>query len=228
MSVSIPSSEKGDKMSETFGLKAATENFSWSEHRSAQNSGAEEVLRLAGNAEPIAVLEIGPGEGRRAQALLQRFRSADYLGFEPSPRLLSLSRNALATYAERAAVEGRNLAIQLPLENGAADLALCFDLLEFLRMDELYMVISEARRALRPGSLCLFRCLSHGKGLRGKFSAAARAWFPKHYGGAKPLELTHYFSPEDWRIVADERITEGWLSRQTVTLERLAGPVTTK
>ena len=209
------------------GFKAAPENFSWSEHRATRPGAPDDFLRLLGAAEPTSVLELGPGDGRRAAALLQRFRAADYLGFEPSPRLLSAARSSLATFAERAAVEGRNLAIQLPLENGAADLALCFDLLEFLRMDELYMMISESRRALRPGSLCLFRCLSYGSGLRGKLAALTHRWFPKRYLGARPLELTHYFSPEDWRVVTDERVPEGWLSRQTVTLERLPGPAAT-
>jgi SAM-dependent methyltransferase len=211
MGASISPYEKGDKLSDAFMAKAGSGTFSWSALRLTPPSGEEQLLRLIGNVEPTSVLELGPGNGRRA----------DFLGFEPSPNLLAAARHALATHAERAAVEGRNLALQLPLENGAADLAICFDLLETLRMDELYMMISEARRALRPGSLCLFRCLSYGPGLKGKIAARARTWLPKHYRGARPLELNHYFSPEDWRVVTEERMPEGWLSRQTLTLERL-------
>jgi SAM-dependent methyltransferase len=228
MAASISPYGKGDKMSDAFVVNRTSGTFSWSEHRLTPPSGEEQVLRLLGTTEPTSVLELGPGNGRRALALLQRFHSADFLGFEPSQTLLATARHTLATHAERAAVEGRNLALQLPLENGAADLAVCFDLLESLRMDELYMMISEARRALRPGSLCLFRCLSYGTGIKGKIAAQARAWFPKRYRGTRPLELTHYFSPEDWRVLTDERAQEGWLSRQTVTLERLSGPEATK
>lgn len=199
--------------------------FSWGDSRPARADDGTALLKAIDTFSPSSIFELGPGLGSRAIALLQRFRSADYLGFEPSPALLLSARTSISTYAERAAVEGRSLAIQLPLESGAADLALCLDLLEYLRMDELYMMISESRRALRPGSLFVLRCLSHGNGLRGKIAAAAHAWIPKLFSGSRPLELSHYVSPEDWLVISNERVPDGWLSRQTVVLERLPAPV---
>lgn len=195
--------------------------FSWSEARPPRPDNGHALLAALGERVPQAMIELGPGTGERAAFLLRRFRATDYLGFEPSPALLALSRAALATFAQRAAVEQRNLAIPLPLESSSADIALCLDLLEYLRMDELYMSISECRRILREGGVCVFRCLSSGPGWRGKLAAKTRAWFPRRFQGARPLEITHYFSPEDWRVVHEERVPEGWLTRQTAVLERL-------
>ena len=195
--------------------------FSWGEVRPPRSDDGVSLLAALGERVPGAVLELGPGTGERAAFILRSFPAADYLGIEPSAALLRASRGALATFAERAAVEGRNLAIPLPLESTSADLALCLDLLEYLRMDELYMLISECRRILRDGSVCIFRCLSYGPGWKGNLAATSRTWFPRYYQGARPLEITHYFSPEDWRVVHEARVTEGWLTRQTAVLERL-------
>jgi SAM-dependent methyltransferase len=208
-------------MASVSGFRAVTSSTSWSKNRPARADNGSALLATLGDRAPTAVLEFGPGRGDRAACLLQHFRSTDYLGFEPSSALVSVARGALATFAERANVEGRNLAIPLPLESGSADLALCLDLLEYLRMDELYMTISEARRTLRPGSLCIVRCLSSGRGWSGWLAAKTRTWFPRFFAGARPLEINHYISPENWRVILEERVREGWLSRQTVMMELL-------
>lgn len=108
-------------------------------------------------------------------------------------------------------------ALPVPLADASVHLVLTLDFLETLRMDQLYMVASEARRVCRPGGLWLLRGLSSGPGpwqrLVGRLHARRT--------GARPLELTHYVSPEDWSTLSDSRVREGLLSRQLLALERL-------
>ncbi len=108
-------------------------------------------------------------------------------------------------------------ALPLRLPDASRDLALTLNFLERIRMDQLYMVASEARRVLRPGGLWLLS----GKG-------RAEAGWKKLLGplfsnrqAGKPLELTHYISPEDWEIVAEDRQPAGFFSRQRLVLKRL-------
>ncbi|MGZ3734579.1 MAG: class I SAM-dependent methyltransferase [Bdellovibrionota bacterium] len=194
---------------------------SWAERRRAGNSEDSWIAFLRNGREIRKVLELGPGTGSRAAHLLRENSTCDYRAFEPSPELLAKAQAALSPFAERASAEGRNLALQLPLENHSIDLVLCLDLFEFLPMDQLYMVLAESRRALRPGGLCILRSLSHGRGLRGILAEKFLSLFPRLYGGRRPLELNHYISPEDWKVISDERVKCGWLSRQTVVMERL-------
>ena len=196
-------------------------DFSWSESRPAFTFSESWIEpRLAGRNIQF-ITELGPAFGARAADLLRRHPEAEYRGFEPSPGLLASASGALAVYAERSSVEGRNLAIQLPLSEASQDLVLCLDLLEFLRMDQLYMTLAESRRVLRPGGLCLLRCLSPAPGFRGILASKALALFPRYAHGRHPLELNDYISPEDWRVLSETRVPAGWLRRQSVVLERL-------
>lgn len=141
-------------------------------------------------------------------------------GWGPLPSALTgISYRGFDTRAE-SALERADPAHPLPLESASQDLFLALDFLEFLRMDQLYMVLSEARRVLRTGGLCTLSGLSPN----GKFSASlwnlVQERKPELVRGRRALELTHYISPEDWRILRDFR--EKWLfNRQHLLLERV-------
>jgi SAM-dependent methyltransferase len=206
-------------------FSAQTSGASWCKNRPSRAEDDADFLLGALRRHADAMLEIGPGSGARAAWLLRRLPATDYLAFEPSPRLLAAARHAVSVFAERAAVEGRDLALALPVADASRGVVLCLDLLEFLRMDQLYMVFNEARRTLKPGGLCVFRTLSFAPGPRGRLAAslrdlALRIW-PALVGGARPLDLHHYLSPEDWRILEEHRAPGTWFTRQTLLLERL-------
>lgn len=108
-------------------------------------------------------------------------------------------------------------ALPVALPDASTQLVLTLDYFETLRMDQLYMVASEARRVCGPGGLWLLRGLSVGTGAWQRLLAAVHS----RRTGRRALELTHYVSPEDWSTVSDERVREGLLSRQLLALERL-------
>lgn len=139
-------------------------------------------------------------------------KHCEYRGFETSAALLAQT----ALPAER-----RDPALPLPLETASQDLFLVLDFLEYLRMDQLYMVISEARRVLRPAGIAIFRGLSTNPGLLGRAWNQVGSIRPGWVRGRRALEFTHYISPEDWRTLHDSHV-RGWCtSQQTLILERL-------
>ncbi len=127
--------------------------------------------------------------------------------------------------AERSGAEILDPALPLPLEGASQDLFLVLDFLEYLRMDQLYMVLAEARRTLKPGGICVLRGLSPQPGAFGRLAHSlwgkVRAVRPAWVRGRRPLELTHYISPEDWKTLSDTREPVPWASQQLLILERL-------
>lgn len=108
-------------------------------------------------------------------------------------------------------------ALPVALPDSSAQLVLTLDYLETLRMDQLYMVASEARRILRPGGLWLLRSVSVGGGAWQRLMGGLHL----RRTGERPLELTHYISPEDWETLGESREAAGLISRQTLALRRL-------
>lgn len=155
-------------------------------------------------------LEVGTGDGARARWLRERFPTATYTGFEPSAKWAAVSH-----------VPPVNPALPLPVPEASQSNVLCLDLLEYLRMDQLYMVIAESRRVLSAGGRCFLRTLHPSPGLPARAWRQAYAWAPRWVGGRRPLDLHHYISPEDWRVLHEQRDRDGWLNRQSVVLERL-------
>lgn len=108
-------------------------------------------------------------------------------------------------------------ALPVDLPDSSVRLVLTLDYPETLRMDQLYMVASEARRVLSPGGVWLLRSVSSG----------SRSWqrllgeLHNRFTGKRPLELTHYISPEDWETLGEHRERAGLISRQALALRRL-------
>ena len=208
-------------------MKFETKNslHSWSEQRPILEIDDSFLIPLLEGLASKQICELGPGSGKRAETLLRYFPDSEYRAFEPSPSFRKQCASALAGFAERAHVEGKNLATPFPNESRSADLVLILDLIEFLRMDELYMVLSEARRILRPGGICVMRSLGSGVTSLEKFLARTRTVFTEYapgiFHGSRPLELTHYISPEDWTIVSVTDAPEGWMRRKTLICRRI-------
>lgn len=91
-------------------------------------------------------------------------------------------------------------ALPLPLAEASQDFLLATDVLENLRMDQLYMVLSEARRVIKPGGRLFLR-------------STVKRW--------RSFDLTHYISPEDWKEVHQSWERRLWITQQILVLERL-------
>jgi hypothetical protein len=102
------------------------------------------------------------------------------------------------------------------LPSGSFDCLITFYLLEQLKMDHLYMVLSDARRLLKPGGLWAIQ--SHVPGVTWGEKAGSFLWRAR---GVPLLELSHFLSPEDWAVVSDAQLKSWGLISRRLVLRRL-------
>lgn len=105
--------------------------------------------------EPACVLDLGAGTGHGTRELKRRYRSAQVVALDISPRMLALAgaRSGLFHRFARIAADAQ----QLPLRNASVDLIFSNLMLQWLAQPD--AVIAEARRVLKPGGLLTFTSL---------------------------------------------------------------------
>jgi Methyltransferase domain len=165
-------------------------------------------------------VEIGFGSGRRACLLLERCAPARYRCFEPDRSRAQSGIHDLSRWPDRARIEWQEPENPLPLDSSAFDLFLTVNCFERLRMDQLYMVCHEAKRVLRTGGLWLLAGLTWGPSRQEKVQGKIATMLYKR----RPLDLTHYISPEDWETVAEKRFPAGCFQWQVLALRRIESP----
>lgn len=164
------------------------------------------------------VAELGPEDETLARHLLDR-QDSIYRSFDVDPVRVADMEQRLTRFPGRAfaSVIGPNCV--LPLPDSSQDLLLSCHVLEDLRMDQLYMLCSEARRILKAGGHWLLASRHPGSNPLERGISRALALVT----GTKSMELTHYISPEDWETVFDEKVSSIGTSTQFLLLRRLAG-----
>jgi SAM-dependent methyltransferase len=152
-------------------------------------------------------LDVGCGEGRIARLLMER--GHDVLGIDASPTLVEAARGGDPPV--RAVVAD---AAEVPVPDGAADLAISFMTLQ--SVDDLHAAVAEVGRALAPGSrFCMavvhpMNSLEHADGY---FDRRAYAWDGSRDGIEMTFHdvhhpLTAYFDALDAAGLAVERLRE--------------------
>lgn len=89
--------------------------------------------------------------------------------------------------------------------------------LERLKMEDFYMVCSDARRVVNTGGYWALLAHHPGETLWSRLRAAV--FRRRHH--LRPLELFHYISPEDWETVREEKVMRRGLVSQIAILRRL-------
>lgn len=114
---------------------------------------------------------------------------------------------------------------EFPLPDQSQNLLLCCYSLEALRMDQFYMVCSEARRVVKTGSHWGIVNYTFGSSLPS--AALSKVWEKLHdwkrawTGNTRPMEIMHYISPEDWEVESTKVVDRGLFSHQITVLKRL-------
>jgi len=160
-----------------------------------------------------AVLEFGCGTGRLAQRLLASALplEAHYVGLDVSGEMVSLSRERLAPWSERAEVKHTDGALRLPFEGGRFDRFVATYALDLLSPEDIATVLDEAARVLVPGGALCLAALTPGD--RGIPRLITRAWraisdrWPARVGGCRPLDLRSHLAAGPWVVVTEEHVT---------------------
>ena len=200
-------------MEETFQIR--NQAGGWRERRAAdptaENAQVERLFSWIPFGAVKNLAEIGAEGGERGELLLQNYLgvNAHYVGFSPrdnSQKSLG-SRGSLRPIAPTGG---------LSLETASQDLFLAIFALENLRMDHLYMALSEARRVVKLGGYAAL--LSHAPGET--LLERAHDWMLRQTRKENPIRLDHYLSPEDWETVKEESMTNKKRRVQLMLLRR--------
>lgn len=106
---------------------------------------------------------------------------------------------------------------EVPLENSSQDLFYHCHIFSRLRMDQVYMICSEARRIVRQNGI--WAMIDHAPGNNFLTNLSAKAW--EKVLAHRNMELTHYISPEDWGIIVDKKISLLGITSQILILQRV-------
>ena len=173
------------------------------------------------------VLELGCNSGSHAQLFFEKYftKQTKYLGLDFEAERIVKAKSRLSAFSERIDFQVLKANCILPAASASQDLFLTLYFLDLLRMDQIYMTCSEARRIVKPGGYWGLISMTHGsnpvtKSVSWVWEKLAQA-NPEMVGGFRPLELTHYISPEDWETMLDEKTISFGICSQALLLKRI-------
>jgi ubiquinone/menaquinone biosynthesis C-methylase UbiE len=172
-----------------------------------EDEATADLIAHAALRQAQSVFEFGAGTGRLAARLLRDHLSltARYLGIDISATMVSLARERLAPWRDRAQVEQSDGSPPIHAPDGAFDRFVSTYVLDLLSREDIAAVLTEARRVLTPeGLLCLVSA-THGRtpserlvmGLVGRLHALS----PTLVGGCRAIDLSSAMDRESWRVI---------------------------
>jgi ubiquinone/menaquinone biosynthesis C-methylase UbiE len=173
-----------------------------------------------------SVLEFGCGTGRLAERLLSQFLPADgrYLGIDASDTMVSLARDRLRPWANRATIRRSDGSCALIETDAGFDRVVSTYVLDLLSRDQIRLFLPECHRVLTvEGLLCLVS-LSHGQGETSRLISSMwerlHSLSPWIVGGCRPIDLTEFLLPSVWQIRHAELIRTFGITSQVVVASR--------
>lgn len=172
-----------------------------------EDAALDDLVRHGDFAAVRTVVELGCGTGRLAARLLRDVlpQEARYLGVDLSGTMVDLTRERLAEWRPRAQVVRDNAIPPFALEPGTCDRWISTYVLDLLPADEIAEQLAQAQRLLAPDGRLGLVSLTFGQGTLGRTMTALwrglHALRPQLVGGCRPLRLTDYLPPDQWRIL---------------------------
>ena len=171
-----------------------------------EHLATSDLIAHAGFEEAKAVFEFGCGTGRFAAALLTHRLSekAIYTACDLSATMVGFARERLTQFGARAQVQLTDGSLLLAAPDTAFDRFVASYVLDLLPLEDIAMLLAEARRILTSdGRLCLVS-LTHGVTPLSRFVSSAWARLhrlrPGLVGGCRPIELLEFVAESQWEI----------------------------
>ncbi|MGO9515997.1 MAG: class I SAM-dependent methyltransferase [Candidatus Korobacteraceae bacterium] len=187
-----------------------------------ENPAVNELIAHAAFDSAHSVFEFGCGTGALAARLLQHKLPADarYVGLDISSTMLSLARERLKPWSERARVDQSNGTPRILQPDDRFDRFVSTYVFDLLAPDFIDQLLSEARRLLMPGGkLCLVSMTFGTSPLsRAVCWGWQRLWrlSPSIVGGCHPIELWDYASSGDWSPIHRATLTSWGISSEVL------------
>ncbi len=189
-----------------------------------QATGA--LLQHADFGSAQAVFEFGCGTGRFALRLLADLlpAGARYRGVDLSPKMVSIARERLGSYAPRAEVVLAEGGPPVAEPAGAYDRFVSNYVFDLLSEEAIHAVLREAHRMLRPGGLLCLAGLSTGVGPVSRAVANAWSWVQAHQpslvGGCRPVDLLPLLSQSEWEVRHHDKIVAFAVTSEVLVAQR--------
>lgn len=187
-----------------------------------ENRAVNELIAHAALDSAHSVFEFGCGTGALAARLLQDHLPADahYVGLDISGTMVSLARERLKPWSERARVDQSDGTPCITQPDHSFDRFVSTYVFDLLAPDFVHRLLSEAHRVLVPGGkLCLASMTFGASPLsRAVCWGWQRLWrlSPGIVGGCHPIELCDYASSNDWSLVNRATLTSWGISSEVV------------
>jgi len=178
-----------------------------------ENPAINEMIAHATFESAHSVFEFGCGTGAFAARLVQHHLPPDarYVGLDISGTMVSLARERLKPWSDRARVLQSDGSPCIPEPDRSFDRFVSTYVFDLLSPDFIDQLLSEAHRLLLPGGkLCLVSMTFGASSLsRAVCWGWQRLWrlSPGIVGGCHPLELSGYLRSEWWKPDQQTKVT---------------------
>jgi SAM-dependent methyltransferase len=173
-----------------------------------------------------AVFEFGCGTGRFALKLLGEFlpASASYRGVDISPKMASIARARLTKYRSRAEVVVTAGGPPSEESTSRYDRFVANYIMGLLSEEDIRSVLEHAHRMLREDGIICLADLCEGVSSVSRTITRLWAWLEAHVpslvGGCRPIELTRFLAPAEWRIEYRVRLVAWGLPSEALVARR--------
>lgn len=187
-----------------------------------ENPAINELIAHAAFDSARSVFEFGCGTGALAARLLQDYLPAHarYVGLDISGTMVSLARDRLKPWSERARVDQSDGTVRILEPDRSFERFISTYVFDLLAPDFIDQLLSEAHRLLVPGGkLCLVSMTFGASPLsRAVCWGWQRMWriSPGVVGGCHPIELSDYLNSEQWKADYETKVASWGLVSQVL------------
>jgi ubiquinone/menaquinone biosynthesis C-methylase UbiE len=118
-----------------------------------------DIVAMSGLSDEMFVLDLGCGSGRTATHIAARFPGISYTGIDVVQRLLNYAATRCPPHFQFVCHHG----VDIPLPDGAMDIAVAFSLFTHLLHEETFCYLQELRRVLKPNAVLIISFLEFSR-----------------------------------------------------------------
>ncbi len=191
-----------------------------------EDAAIESLIRASRFSDATSILEFGCGTGRLAEALLDDHLpdSALYRGIDISETMVTLSRQRLSRFGDRATVVLHETAEVPQLAGERVDRFVSTYVLDLLSATKIKEVVSWASEVLEPHGLICLAGVTRGPGVisgivMGAWSAISKV-NPAWVGGCRPVVLSGHLDPSHWTIEHRDVVVSWGVASEVIVARR--------
>ena len=185
------------------------------------------LLEESSLAEANKIIEFGCGTGRMAVRILYECTSTNtqYIGYDLSTVMVSLAKQRLSQFQDRAIIRQSDGSPNLPEESCSADRVISTYVLDILGESDIRVFFEEAWRVLTPGGLVSVISLTRGRNLFPRLVmglwSLLHSTRPTWVGGCRPINVSEYLNYTCWIPVYNKIVSAYGISSEVTIVKKV-------